>query len=282
MEAVRVVRHESELGSWTLAERRSDERLRGLVDRFEDYEETSAPAAIRRQEPPVPVVPLIANFEASWEVADSPEGVPVRHHSFIAGLSDRTAYVSAAGPASCIQVNLTPLGAFRLLGAPMHELAGRTVELGDVLPSELAHLPERLAEAQTSETRFALLDELLLRRLARAPEPAAEVAWAWGILERTHGRAPIGWLCERIGRSRRHLAARFREQIGLTPKSAARILRFNRAVLLLRAGDATLADVAFTSGYYDQAHMNRDFRELAGTSPGAFAARIVPDAGVLV
>ena len=106
--------------------------------------------------------------------------------------------------------------------------------------------------------------------------PSPDVAWAWGILERTHGRAPIGWICDRLGRSRRHLAVRFREQVGLPPKTVGRIMRFDRAVSLLAREDAELAGVAFECGYYDQAHLNRDFREFAGVSPAAFARQIVP------
>ncbi len=115
----------------------------------------------------------------------------------------------------------------------------------------------------------------------RAP-PSREVVWAWDVLERSHGRAPIGLLADRLGRSRRHLVARFREQIGLPPKTAARILRFNRAVDLLRAHRANgLAELAFECGYYDQSHLNRDFRAFAGTSPGELARRIAPDGAVV-
>jgi transcriptional regulator GlxA family with amidase domain len=102
------------------------------------------------------------------------------------------------------------------------------------------------------------------------------------MLERTHGRAPIGWLCDKLGRSRRHLAARFREQIGLTPKTVARLFRFERAVALLRRRDVSLAELAFECGYYDQAHLNRDFRGFAGRSPAAYARRIGPDGGVIL
>ena len=111
--------------------------------------------------------------------------------------------------------------------------------------------------------------------------PPADVAWAWRILERTHGAAPIGWICGRLGRSRRHLATSFHEQVGLPPKTIARIFRFERAVSLLGAGSHSLGEVAVECGYYDQAHLNRDFREFADASPGAFARRIVPDGGVL-
>ncbi len=68
------------------------------------------------------------------------------------------------------------------------------------------------------------------------------------MLERTHGAAPIGWICGRLGRSRRHLATSFREQVGLPPKTVARIFRFERAVSLLGDGSHSLGEVASRAG----------------------------------
>lgn len=266
---MRVLRHESGLGSWELVTRASDPRLRGYVSDYQGYVEDGSPAPVR-QELPVPLIPLIVNFGSHWNVAASTTGPSVLHDSFVAGLTVGSAYVGATGPATCIQVNLTPLGAHMLFGLPMHELANEVVPLEAALPRDARPLAEALEDKAGWNARFALLDAILLARLAEARAPSPDVAWAWSILERTHGRAPIGWICDQLGRSRRHLAARFREQVGLPPKTVARIMRFDRAVSLLGRSDERLADIAFECGYFDQAHLNRDFREFAGMSPGAF------------
>ena len=224
----------------------------------------------------MPLIPLILNFGSPWNVVSSATGPRVSHDSFVAGLSVAPAYVGAAGPATCMQVNLTPLGAHMFFGLPMHELANEVVPLEAALPRGVGPLAEALQDKRSWNERFALLDAVLLARLAEARAPSPDVAWAWSILERTHGRAPIGWICERLGRSRRHLAARFREQVGLPPKTVARIMRFDHAISMLGREGADLAGVAFECGYYDQAHLNRDFREFAGTSPAAFVRQITP------
>jgi AraC-like DNA-binding protein len=277
----RVVRHESELGSWELVLRAPDRSLVALVSDYQGYVERGTPAPLRQQAPTT-WLPLIVNFGAPWEIAESEDGPPAAHASFLAGLGERSSYVRATGPASCVQVNLTPLAAHMFLGLPMHELANQVVILEDVLPRGAHRLTERLEDADTWEARFALLDAVFAERLAEARRPSEDVTWAWTILERSHGRAPIGWICDRLGRSRRHLASRFREQVGLTPKTVARIFRFERAVALLRRADVPLAELAFECGYYDQAHLNRDFRDFAGRSPVAYARRIVPDGGVIL
>jgi AraC-like DNA-binding protein len=277
----RVLRHESELGGWELVLRAPDARLARLVSDYQGYVERGSPPPLRQQAPTT-FLPLIVNFGSPWEIGDAEDAVPTAYASFLAGLGEHSSYVRATGPASCIQVNLTPLAAHMFLGLPMNELANRVVTLEDVLPRRAHRLTERLEDAPTWEARFALLDDVFTSQLAEAREPSADVAWAWTMLERTHGRAPIGWICDKLGRSRRHLAARFREQIGLTPKTVARLFRFERAVALLRRRDVSLAELAFECGYYDQAHLNRDFREFAGRSPAAYARRIGPDGGVIL
>jgi AraC-like DNA-binding protein len=273
--SLRVTRHESELGTWELVSRAPDPRLRGCVGDYQGYVE-SGPTTPVRQEVPLPLIPIIVNFGSLWNVAASTSGAPVSHDSFVAGLTVASAYVGAAGAASCVQVNMTPIGAHMFFGVPMHELANEIVPLEAALPRGVGRLAEALEDKAGWNERFALLDAVLLARLAEARAPSRDVAWAWSILQKTHGKAPIGWICDRLGRSRRHLAARFREQVGLPPKTVARIMRFDRAVALLRSDSAQLADVAFECGYADQAHLNRDFREFAGTSPGRFVGRTDP------
>ena len=281
MSALRVLRHDSELGRWELVTRAPDPRLRTYVGDYQGYVESGSPAPLRH-EVPIPWLPLILNFGSQWDVSSSPTGPQVGFGSFVAGLGERSSYVAAAGAASCLQVNLTPLGAHMIFGLPMHELANQVVPLEAATPRSLGRLVDELEDAADWRERFALLDTLLVSRLADAREPSREVAWAWRVLVETHGKAPIGWICDRLGRSRRHLAVRFREQVGLPPKTVARIMRFDRAVALLGRPEFRLAEVAFECGYYDQAHLNREFREFAGTSPAAFARQLTPDGGAIV
>ncbi len=275
-----TLRHESELGTWELVHGKPDPRLRGVVTRYEGFVESGSPTPVVRQEAPVPRVPLIVNFGARWQVAGGRGLAPERHDSFVAGLSDTSAFVAAEGAAHCVQVDFTPIGARMFLGVPMHELTNRVVSVDDVLERD-SNIAARLEAAPTWEARFALLDELITARVADAPRPAPEILWAWRALERTNGSVPVGHLAEHIGRSRRHLTARFREQVGLGPKTFARVLRFSRAVALLQGGQRdSFAELAYECGYFDQSHLIRDFRAFAGTTPAEFARRLIPGGGV--
>jgi AraC-like DNA-binding protein len=244
--------------------------LRALVTGYWGYTEEHSPPLQRRELPSGDVV-LVVGFGDELRFPE----VGDECRSFVAGLTEASVVTETVGRAAGMQVNLTPLGTFALLGVPMHTLANRAVDLADVL-SAADELEERLYEAPSWDVRFELVDATLLARLARAAQPAPSVAWSWQRLIATEGRVPVSRLTEELGCSRKHLASRFREQIGLTPKTAARILRFQRAVGRLAAG-VSLGRLALDCGYYDQAHFNRDFRQFAGSTPSEFLARRYPD-----
>jgi AraC-like DNA-binding protein len=128
-----------------------------------------------------------------------------------------------------------------------------------------------------------VLDEMLLARVrsepagAGAAQPSPEVSCAWPQLVRSGGTAPVTGLVTEAGWSDRHLRSRFRAEIGLTPKAAARVIRFHRARRLLQRRTAAgqppaLADLAAACGYYDQAHLDREFRALGGCPPTRWLA----------
>jgi len=102
----------------------------------------------------------------------------------------------------------------------------------------------------------------------------------WSRLVQTGGRVSIGTLVDEVGFSQRHLIGQFREQIGLSPKTLARVLRFGRAIRMIKdGGRPNLAAVAQDCGYYDQAHFSRDFHTFAGVTPTELVRSQLPDGG---
>jgi AraC-like DNA-binding protein len=244
-----------------------DRRIRALLDR--DYLGFTQPADVSERwlATPTTTVTVILNVGIAFG------GMP---HTFVAGLTDTCDVVEQDGAIECVELKLTPLGAFRLLGVPMHELSGQVVDLANVLAGT-TRLTDRFAEAPGWERRFELLDEFLLDRLERGPAPSTEVTHALHRLTESHGTVPVGALADEIGWSRRHLVARFQQQVGLPPKTLARIVRFEHLLgRLTTSGPVRWTQLAAECGYYDQAHMNRDFREFAGTTPTDYLSRLVP------
>jgi len=227
------------------------------------HERTDGP--LRRSELPGGRIVLVVSFGPRMDVDGR------TFTSFAAGLHDAPALTEHGGFGYGIQSYMTPLGARRFFGMPMSEITGQTVELEDLIGPVAGELAERLAEAPDWATRIDLFEHAIAARVLAAPPVASELEWAWERLLESDGAVPIGELAAELGWSRRHLAVRFRDELGMPPKALARLLRFERAVGRLRAGDE-LADLALDAGYYDQAHFNRDFRAFAGTTPTEYRA----------
>lgn len=272
-----TLRHDSPELAYELHLRPPHPALAGLVRGVQGFEERAAAPVMRRELPSGEAV-LILDLGAGWEVAG--EHAPTHLGSFAGGLSDRPAFAGHDGHAVCMQVDLTPIGVRALLGVPAGELTGRVVELDDVLGADARRLVERLHAAATWAERFALLDAALLARASAAPPARPDVAYAERRLRETAGRLPIEALARELRCSRRHLARRFASDVGLAPKAFARVQRFRRAAALLRdPGGPPLGEIAFACGYADQAHFAREVRELAGVTPTALRAAVLPGGG---
>lgn len=215
-------------------------------------------------------VELLANAD--------PSRPPGTFAAMVAGLHDGPAQVAAGAEQTGVQLRLTWRGARALLGLPAGALAGDTVDLAAVLGRRVGPLLDRLATEPGWATRFALLDDALTALAAdgRGEDGVrAEVGYAWDRLVATGGNLRIDELAREVGWSRRHLAGLFRAETGVAPKAAARLIRFENACDRLRHPDRpSLAAVAADTGYVDQAHLSRDFRDLAGqTATGWLAER---------
>ncbi len=200
--------------------------------------------------------------------------------SLVAGLEDGPRIADHPGGQEAIRLELTPLGAYRLFALPMRELTNSVIELGDVLGPRADHLVERLSHTRDWAERFDLLDTALLARLCEGPEPAPEVAHAWRLLEQSGGTVPVARIAQEVGWSHGYLVRKFTQQVGLTPKMSARVLRFHRAIGLMSRGAVDLGALTAACGFYDQAHLNREFRALAAVTPGQVAAARVTEGAV--
>jgi AraC-like DNA-binding protein len=232
--------------------------LAGRVTSYYGFE-METPEPVRQREGPGADVVVILTFEEHWLIDGE------RHTSFLGGLHERQVTTEHPGRSLGMQVDLDPLAARVLVGAPLHEVAERTVPLEDVLYAPF--LVERLADARGWDARFALLDDMLAARLANA-QPSREIAWAWRRLRETHGRVAVGALAAELGWSRKRIVARFRDEIGLPPKAVARLLRFERAREL--AGTMSWGELAFECGFADQSHLIAEFRRVTGRTPETF------------
>jgi AraC-like DNA-binding protein len=169
----------------------------------------------------------------------------------------------------CLQVRLSPEVAYAVLGAPS-QLGGTVVTLDDLWGREAGQIQQRLRDATSWDDRFEIAEAALARRLeaGRAIDP--EICFAWEQMLASRGQVRVDKLAAEAGWSRNRLWSRFQSQVGIAPKRAAQLIRFDHAAHRLAAGHSA-AQVAAESGYADQSHLHRDVMAFTGVTPTAVA-----------
>lgn len=225
-----------------------------------------------------PIVPdgrmeLILNLSDRFLRHGCDASVERQAATLLAGQITRRVVVEPSGAVDLVGVRFRSDGAAALLRLPLGELRDQIVEPA-VVPSPLGRdLPDRLHEAPDRTARVQILDRHLMRLRVATAEPDRLVAAAVAHLRRSNGRLPVRAVTSALGTTERTLERRFQAAVGIGPKLFARIARFQHAFHQLGqcdSGDWT--GVAYRAGYYDQAHLIRDFRAFAGTSPSRFFA----------
>ncbi|MFC0505268.1 helix-turn-helix domain-containing protein [Micromonospora costi] len=171
--------------------------------------------------------------------------------------------------ADLLQLRLSPVLAHSVLG-DSHDWGTGVIALDDLWGRDAERVREQLRATGSWQDRFAVVEAALARRqdAGRAVDP--EVAVSWGRIVRSRGRVRVERLAAEVGWSRKRLWSRFRSQIGLTPKRAAMVVRFDHVAHRL-AGGRGVAQVAAESGFADQSHLCRDVMAIAGMTPRAVA-----------
>jgi len=246
--------------------------LRPFVEFYSGYRQAGV-APARHRGLPSPYLTLIFTLDDPLEVVTHPDPrqPPGRYDALIGGLHLTPALITHPGRQSGVQVSLRPLGCRALFGVPAAELAFADLQAADVLGALLVdEVRDRLRTAPSWPARFAALDGVLLRHLRPDGFAAApEVVHACRRL--LDEATPVAAVADEVGWSARYLTDRFRAEVGLRPKEAARVARFDRARRQLNAA-TRLADLAAAHGFSDQSHLVREFHAFAGCTPTGWLA----------
>ncbi|QIS12851.1 helix-turn-helix domain-containing protein [Nocardia arthritidis] len=249
--------------AWDVARPARPSRVRGIdMGGFRDRNRGPGPIELRVI--PHPSVTLVLEFGDGSLELDVTGGHG--RGSFVAGLAP-TGVCVRAERIECVEVRLSPLVARNVFGAAPD---GSVVTLDELWGPDAARIREQLGESTSWDERFALTDDLLTRRAAVCPSVDPEVAWAWERIIGSRGRVRVEVLAAEIGWSRGRLWSRFRSQIGVPPKYAAKLVRFDNAARRLAAGHGA-AQVAAECGYVDQSHLHREVMAFTGRTPRTLA-----------
>jgi len=234
---------------------------------------------------PTGTVEFMINLGPSQAVLQCPtdKNPKTFRDAWIAGIQDVPMFTAPAHGNDTfvthfVSASLRPEAVCELFGVDAIDTSGIVIDAEDMLGREIRSLRDRIGEATDTRLRFDALAKFLRtqRRLRARPVPFAAV-WAMGRTLATHGNLRVDDLCSELGVSRKHLNTVYKSAAGLSPKMYARLARFRSVVDCLHGAEKPWVGIAADRGYFDQAHLIRDFKQFAGEAPNSFLENRGPD-----
>jgi AraC-like DNA-binding protein len=243
------------------------------LDRFVDdvYCLTGVPSHRLMTVPPMPSAHLFVNLGEPVRLWDSDPSVPpaVLADGWFMGVWTRRFVFEYPRRVRLVGVHFKPWGMSPFVDMPATELRDRWVPVDDVWQRSLDRIRNQVGDSTSATETLRLVEAELLSRLAGAPPRGLGlVQHTAGRLATSHGAVPVGALTDAAGVSGNHLTTQFKSHVGVTPKRVARIYRFARLILSVDAlRPVDWSELAHTAGYFDQAHLSKEFKDFTGHTP---------------
>jgi AraC-like DNA-binding protein len=236
-------------------------------------EDTAAQGA--EAEPVVPdgCIEIVFNLADRFERLHGQNSIETQPATIVAGQMSKSVMIRPTGQIALFGVRFRQTGAFPFFRFALSELTDRIDGLDLIWGAEGSLFEEQISEAPGFAARVGLVEARLTKSLLNGPDPDHSLIKATHTIVRNRGQEAIHRVARRVGMSERQLERAFRQKIGVSPKLFSRIVRFQNVLTLLeKNGGTDLLDTALAAGYYDQAHLIKDFGQFAGKSPGSFLA----------
>ncbi|MGH9836318.1 MAG: DUF6597 domain-containing transcriptional factor [Blastocatellia bacterium] len=230
-----------------------------------DWRESSTPERLL----PDGCVELILNFGDLFREHKEAGRSELQPSRFVVGQMTRPVLVSPTGPVQLLGIRFAPGGTLPFFPVPPGELTNRIAPLADVAGALDRELSGQPYDARGLPEKMAIVEALLLRQMSTKEEKGASLQNAISEIVSSGGQISVDRLASDLGISGRQLERRFLSEVGLGPKLLCRILRFQQVFRAVEREDKNWAGIAADCGYYDQAHLIRDFRQFAGQTPSA-------------
>lgn len=215
-------------------------------------------------------------------------GDPVKRHisenkviipprSYISGQIKSYLLIEPTGRMGTFGIRFRPWGAHAFWDLPIHELTEKVVDLRSIWGKQAEQIESIIFDSRTDRERLRALNRFLTNQLNLNYRIDPALKYALRNILRTEGQITIDCLTQNISISGRHLERKFHHIVGLTPKVFCRIIRYQRIFRIIeKNGLPKLTSVAFESGYYDQPHFIREFKEFSGQNPKAYFSQEHP------
>ncbi|MGQ0542548.1 MAG: helix-turn-helix domain-containing protein [Blastocatellia bacterium] len=248
--------------------------LRQFIELFIYFERVEHAHAVDRFLPNGDTEILIDFHDAPQFIYDnnSLKEIQACHHVWASGLRTEPITIPSGNGAAMMVISFKKGMAAPFFPFPMEEISDCVVDADLVWGSDFGNLRERLLETKDIGLRFRMVEEFLLKKFASKLNVNPCVAFAIGEMSLLPDRLSIARMNEKIGYSQKHFAEMFRKNVGVTPKSYLKIMRFQKAVRAIDATNCIEWDmIAQDCGFYDQSHFINDFRHFSGFTPDQYS-----------
>lgn len=204
--------------------------------------------------------PYQINLNGHWEK---------QSRYLLAGQIKKHFYLRNEGVSGMLGIKLQPAALTHLLDIDQSTLTGKVILLPEPLTQVLAQVIGQLSPTLDTKQVYDVLDAVFLS-LSPALTPVSEIDEALRLIFERHGNIGVNELIETIGCSERKLERLFKRFVGLSPKFYARIIRLSYIFELMQEGDKSWSDLVYDSGFYDQSHFIKNFKEFTGEDPSSY------------
>ena len=213
-------------------------------------------------------VELVFHFRDPFRSHFADGTTALQPQAFVVGQMKRFHEIEPEGRMGLIAVRFYARSAHLFFQMPLTNVTAGIVDLSDIWQSRASELTEQIALAHDMAARVLLIEEALLELLNQNGHDYM-VEECLRRIKAHSGQLRVAQLAKDLGLSSRQLTRRFHNTVGLTPKEFARVSRFLHVLRCLSEGQQrSLTETAVACGYFDQAHLNHEFREMAGMAPG--------------
>jgi AraC-like DNA-binding protein len=250
--------------------------LNKFVDNFVYYEGLNPEHAIDRFLPDGNTEIIIDFHDTPQYIYDNEtlKEIQACHNVWASGV--RTGYISIpSGRQAAMFIIAFKKGmAYPFFPVPMNEMADRVVDADLLWGRNFAHLREHLMEIRDVDLKFAAAERFLLRHFQTRFNLNPAVEYALAEIIGSPDQINLGRVSGRLGYSQKHFIALFKQQVGVTPKSYLKIMRFQKAIAEIEAcGEVDWTGISLDCGFYDQAHFINDFKFFSGFTPEEYLQR---------
>lgn len=218
-------------------------------------------------------VELVVHFKDPYKTTFSDNTITVQSQSFVVAQMKSFMKIQSYGKTGIIAVRFSALGAYHFFKTPMKEITNGETELRNVWNDMAGEIEEKIYLAKTTHQRSQIIQHYLQIQLSRNGYFDKAIEFCVDEIKQAKGQVSVEALADKVGISNRQLVRRFDKCIGLSPKEFVRITKFISSLDTMNYSKSkSLTEIAFESGYYDQAHFIHDFREFSGFTPTDYLA----------